>query len=109
MGLAPVAGAPVAVFTAPGTEHAGAQVLPGPGAVQRVVPAAVGLPSVLGAATARAAGDDPADRAQLHPRIVGGVAGAVYSLRVLRPDDHDSCRGLPVGRRTETWVKQVLL
>jgi hypothetical protein len=38
---------------------------------------------VLGAATARPAGDDAADRAQLHPQIVGGVVGAVYSLAVL--------------------------
>jgi hypothetical protein len=30
------------------------------------VPAAVGLPSVVGAAAARAAGDDTTDRAQLH-------------------------------------------
>lgn len=36
------------------------------GLVQGVVPAALGLPGVLGAATTRAAGDDPTDRAQLH-------------------------------------------
>jgi hypothetical protein len=39
---------------------------------------------MLSAAATRAAGDDTTDRAQLHPRIVGGLAGAVYSLGVLR-------------------------
>jgi hypothetical protein len=47
---------------------------------------------VLGAATTRAAGDDTTDRAQLHPQIVDGVAGAVYSLAVLR------LRGQPAER-----------
>jgi hypothetical protein len=47
------------------------------------VPTAVGLPRVLGAATTSAAGDDAADRAQLHPRIVGGLGDLVYSLGVL--------------------------
>jgi hypothetical protein len=82
-----VARAPVAVLTTPGAQHAGAETLPLPRAVQGVVPAAVRLPHVVGAATAWAAGDDTADRAQLHPRIVGGLAGAVYSLRVLRLRD----------------------
>ena len=84
VGGALVARAPVAVLATPGAEHAGAEPLPGPRAVQGVVPAAVGLPGVLGAAATRAAGDDTADRAQLHPRIVDGVAGAVYSPAVLR-------------------------
>ena len=79
-----VARAPVAVLTAPGTEHAGAEPLPDPRAVQGVVPAAVGLAGVLGAAATRATGDDTTDRAHLHPRIVDGRAGPVYSLRVLR-------------------------
>ena len=70
-----VARAPVAVLTAPRPQHAGAEPLPGPRAVQGVVATAVGLAGVLGAATASAAGDDTADRAQLHPRIVDGVAG----------------------------------
>ena len=70
MGGALVARARVAVLTTPGSQHAGAETLPGPRAVEGVVPAAVGLPGVLGTATARAAGDDTADRAQLHPRIV---------------------------------------
>ena len=83
VGGALVARAPVAVLATPGTEHAGAEPLPGPRAVQGVVPAAVGLAGVLGAATTRAAGDDTADRAQLHPQIVGGLAGAVYSPAVL--------------------------
>ncbi len=83
MGWPPVARAPVPVLTPPGAEHAGAESLPGARAVQSVVPAAVGLPSVVSAATTRAAGDDTTDRAQLHPRIVDGVAGAVYSPAVL--------------------------
>ena len=78
-----VARAPVAVLAAPSAEHAGAEPLPGPRAVQGVVPAAVGRAGVLGAATTSAAGDDTADRAQLHPRIVGAMAGAVYSPGVL--------------------------
>jgi len=66
VGGAPVARAPVAVLATPGAEHAGAEPLPGPRAVQGVVPAAVGLPCVVGAAATRAAGDDTADRAELH-------------------------------------------
>ncbi len=111
VGGALVARAPVAVLTAPGAKHAGTESLPGPRAVQGVVPAAVGLPSVRRTPTARAAGDDTADRAQLHSRlrsdtvsaavrltlntfdctpfdIARSVAGAnvvVYSPRVLRP------------------------
>jgi hypothetical protein len=52
------------------------------------VPAAVGLAGVLDAAATRAAGDDTTDRAQLHPRIVDRVAGAVYSPAVLRLRGH---------------------
>ncbi len=36
------------------------------------------------AAATRAAGDNPTDRAQLHPQIVDGLAGVVYSPAVLR-------------------------
>ena len=43
---------------------------------------------MLGAAATRAAGDDTADRAELHPRIVDLVAGVVYSPAVLRLGDH---------------------
>jgi hypothetical protein len=35
------------------------------------------------AAATRVAGDHTADRAQLHPQIVGGDSGAVYSPAVL--------------------------
>jgi hypothetical protein len=84
VGGALVARAPVAVLAAPGTEDAGAEPLPGPRAVESVVPAPVGLAGVLGAAATRAAGDDTTDRAELHPRIVDGVGGAVYSPAVLR-------------------------
>ena len=90
VGRTPVARAPVAMLTTPCTEDASAEALPGSRAVQRVVPAAVGPAGVLGAATASAAGDDTADRAQLHPRIVGWAARAVYSPRVLRLRDHGS-------------------
>ena len=100
MGGAAVARAAVAVLATPGAEHAGAQAVPGPGAVQGVVPAAVGLAGMVSAAAASAAGDDTADRAQLHPRIVGGVGGAVYSPAVLRlrepiPGERDGARGQP--------------
>lgn len=71
VGGAVVARAPVAVLAAPGPQDSGAEALPGPRAVQGVMPAAVGLPGVLGAATTSAAGDDAADRAQLHSAIVG--------------------------------------
>ena len=84
VGWALVARAPVAVLTTPGTQHAGTEPLPGLRAVEGVLPAAVGLPGVLGAAATSAAGDDTADRAQLHPRIVRGEVGAVHSPAVLR-------------------------
>ena len=48
VGGALVAGAAVAVLTTPGTEDAAAETLPGPCAVEGVVPAAVGLAGVLG-------------------------------------------------------------
>jgi len=99
VGGAPVARAPVAVLATPGAEHAGAEPLPGPRAVQGVVPAAVGLPRVLSASATRAAGDDTTDRAELHPRIVGGLIGAVYSLAVLRLRNQPPERtGRPGGR-----------
>ena len=44
----------------------------------------------------RSASADPTDRAELHPRIVGRVAGAVYSLAVLGLGDQPSER---TGRR----------
>jgi hypothetical protein len=89
-----VARAPVAVLATPGAEHAGAESLPGPRAVEGVVAAAAGLPGVLRAATPRAAGDDTADRAQLHRRIVDGLACRVYSLGVLRLRGHRAGRGI---------------
>lgn len=99
--------APVPVLAAPGAEHAGAESLPGPRAVEVVVPAAVGLAGVLGAATTRAAGDDTTDRAQLHPRIVVGPAGVVYSLAVLRLGDHPGVVSFSArtsgGGRSAVW------
>jgi hypothetical protein len=98
------AGAPVAMLTTPGAQHAGAEALPRPRAVEGVVPAAVGLPCVIGAAAARAAaraaGDDTTDGAELHPRIVDGLAGVVYSLAVLRLRDHGGRR---CRVRAATW------
>ena len=66
------------------------------------MPAPVGLPRVLGAAAASAAGDDTTDRAQLHPRIVGGLAGAVYSPAVLRL--REQRMEPPCVMRPEAWV-----
>lgn len=93
VGWAPVARAPVAVLAAPGTQHPSAEALPRPGAVQGVVPAPVGQAAVLGAATTSAAGDDTAERAQLHPRIVGGLADVVYTPAVLGLRNHVSPKG----------------
>jgi hypothetical protein len=61
-----VARAPVPALATPGTEHAGAETLPGPRAVQGVVAAAVGRSCVDGAATTRPARQDGTDRAELH-------------------------------------------
>jgi hypothetical protein len=55
MGGSLVAGAPVPMLTTPVAEHAGAEALPSPRAVQRVVAAAVRLSGVIGAAATRAA------------------------------------------------------
>jgi hypothetical protein len=60
------------------------------------VPAAVGLAGVLGAAATRVAGDDTTDRAQLHPRIVDAMGGAVYSPVVLGV--RDQARQAALGR-----------
>ena len=54
------------MLASPGAEHPGAEALPGTRAVEGVVAAAVRLAGVLGAAATSAAGDDGADRAQLH-------------------------------------------
>ena len=91
VGGALVTRAPVPMLTTPGAEHAGAETLPGPLAVQGVVAAAVGLPSVVGAAATRAAGDDTADGAQLHRSARSGAdtVGARLTLVTLdcRPFD----------------------
>jgi hypothetical protein len=54
------------VLTTPGVEHASAQALPSPRAVQRVMTAPVGLARVPGAAAASAARQQAADGAELH-------------------------------------------
>ncbi len=61
-----VARTPVAVLPTPCAEHAGAETLPGPRAVQGVVPVAVGRSCVVGAATTSAARQQAADGAELH-------------------------------------------
>ena len=129
VGGALVARAPVAVLATPGAEDAGAEPLPGARAVQGVVPATVGLPGVLCAATTRAARQDAADSAQLHGSARAGadavaarltlvtldctpidiemsvvrVDDAVYSLTVLRPGANGCATtviGAVVGRIT---------
>ena len=95
VGGAAVARTPVAVLTAPGSQHPGAEPLPGARAVDRAVPARAGPPRVRRAAATRAAGDDTADRAQLHPDIVRGAVASVYSPAVLGLRDY---RGADVGR-----------
>lgn len=76
------------MLATPGAQHAGAESLPGPRAVEGVVPAEVGLGCARRAAAASAAGDDIADRAQPHPEIVRGEVREAHSLRVLRLGDH---------------------
>lgn len=61
--VALVARAPVPVLTTPGAEDPGAEALPGAGAVQGVVPAAIRLPGMLGTAATWPARCDAADRA----------------------------------------------
>lgn len=60
-----IARAPIPVLATPCPEHSRAEALPGPGAVQGVVAAAVRLPGVLGAAAAGSAGGDTAYGAEL--------------------------------------------
>ena len=55
---------------------------------------------MLAAASSRAAGDDTADRAELHLQIVGGQAGEVYSPAVLRLRGHGRrCRVCAASER----------
>ena len=107
VGRALVARAPVPMFATPGAQHAGAEPLPGPRAVHGVVPGAVGLPGVLGAATTRAAGDDTADRAQLHPPIVVGLGDAVYSLVVLGVQGHHYLASINVEHDSRLCLRRV--
>lgn len=110
------------MLATPGAENAGAETLPGPRPVQGVVPAAIGLPRMLSAATARAARQDATDRARLHgwpvlcgaPRVtlecrrfdiessVGRVNAAVYSPAVLhlRSQPYVATEPLVANRRT---------
>lgn len=64
MGVTLVARTPVPVLPAPRPRHSRTEMLPCSGAVESVLPAAVRLPGMLGAATAWSAGDDTADRAE---------------------------------------------
>ncbi|MEP7041354.1 MAG: hypothetical protein ABI864_07235, partial [Chloroflexota bacterium] len=79
VGGALVTRTPIPVLAAPDAENAGTETLPRTCAVQGVVPAAVRLASVLGAATIRAAGDDTTDRAELHGSVrVRQAAGPTH-------------------------------
>jgi hypothetical protein len=91
MGVTLIGRAPVAVLTAPSPQHSRTQALPGPRAVEGVVPAAVGLPSVLGAAATRAAGGDTTHRAQLHGSARSGARTAHRAASRL------TARTYPVG------------
>lgn len=117
VGGAGVARAPVAVLASPGAEHAGAEPVPGPRAVESVVPAPVGRPCVDGAAATTAAGRDAAHRAELHwsgrlsaarpvnlvtpgctpfdiASSVSEAAAVVYSSVVLHPRGQSRERGI---------------
>jgi len=74
------------MLATPGAEHPGAEPLPGPRAVQGVVPAAVRLPSVVSAAATRAASDDTADGAQLHGSPRSGADSAAAPLTLVTLD-----------------------
>ena len=81
MGGALVARAPVAVLATPRVEHASAQALPSPRAVQRVMTAPVGLERVPGAAAASAARQQAADGAELHAfRLIAVPALTLVTL-----------------------------
>jgi hypothetical protein len=86
MGIALVAGAPVPVLATPGAEHAGAEALPLPGAVQGVVAATVRLARMLGAATAGSARSDTADGAELHGPARSGADTVVPLLTLVTLD-----------------------
>jgi hypothetical protein len=78
--------APVAVLATPCAKDSGTQALPCPRAVQGVVAAAVRLPGVRGAATARVARDDTADGAQLHGSARSGADSAAARLTLVTLD-----------------------
>ena len=121
--IAPEARAPVPVVATPCTEHSRAQALPGSGAVQGVVSAAVRLPNVRRATTARATRDDTADRAELHSPASSGVAWAIGTTRcaALAVASRRACRSArrvcgrqidrrpppsPRGARGRTWPQR---
>ncbi len=94
MGVTVVAGAPVAVLTAPGPQQSCTQTLPLAGAVQRVVAATVRLSSVRRAATAGPAGDDAAHRAELHGSARSGAGTVAAHLRLVTLD----CTPFDIGK-----------
>jgi hypothetical protein len=107
VGRALVSRAPVAMLATPGAEHAGAETLPGPRAVQGVVTAAVGLAGVLSAAATRAAGDDTTDPADLHrpnrrwPGSVRSIRSRCYACATMAAGGAGFARLLGDGRRPE--------
>ncbi len=78
VGVALVTRAPILVLATPDAEHAGAEPLPCPRAVQGVVPAAVRLAGVLSATASGPARDDTTDRAELR-----GSARASGKVQIL--------------------------
>ncbi len=97
VGVALVARAGVAVLPDMPGDHPLGQACPSRVGVDPVVGTDAREPCVLSAATARAAGDDTTDRADLHPRIVDGVGGPVYSPAVLHLRDQANVIDLAGG------------
>jgi hypothetical protein len=79
-----VARAPMAMFATPRPKHSGAEALPGPGAVQGVVAAAVRQPGMDEAPTTGSARDDAADGAELHAPASNGMTSAGSSAETRR-------------------------
>jgi len=86
--LGTIARADVAVLADVARDHPLGQSSPSCIRVDVMVGTDARAARMLAAASSRSARDDTADRAQLHPRIVDGPGGAVYSPTVLRLRDH---------------------
>jgi hypothetical protein len=98
-----VARADVAVLPDVARDHPPGQASPSGIGMDEMVGTNARQAWMLAAASSRSAGDDTADRAELHGRIVDGAAGVVYSPAVLRLGDHGSpkphgIKGMTGGR-----------